>query len=121
MRLPKIVSFSAMLLFASVSAGQQSDPAAVVLLAGKLHTALASKDVEGALALWSAKSPQRDAVRKLLASESQLSEKTVGEPEISGDRARVWVDRDVAGKTTKLVLECVKEQGEWKLWKETPG
>lgn len=115
--------------------GQPGDQSAVNLLAQKLHGAYGLKDQEGVLALWSPKSPQlaeqRGALQKLFAGDSgaRLSEATVGDPEITGVHARVRIDREIAavpgntagGGKKKLVLECVKESDEWKIWREIPA
>ena len=111
---------------------QTADAPAVDVLAQKLHSAYSSKDRNGVLGLWSEKSPQlgeeRTALQKLFEAASSISESTIGDPEITGDRAIVRVDRQVdapaesavAGKK-KLVLECVKEDSEWKIWREIPA
>jgi len=79
------------------------------------------------MALWSEKSPQRaaqrEASRKLLAS-SEIREITVRDPDLSGERARVRVDREAGlpdGNRLQLVLEYVKEGGDWKIWRERPA
>jgi CHAT domain-containing protein/Tfp pilus assembly protein PilF len=109
---------------------QPADVQAVNLLAQRLHSAYSLRDQDGILALWSEKSPQRleqqAALRKLLASGSpSVTEATVGDPEITGDRARVRIDRDVvttpATAKKKLVLEWVKAQDAWKIWREIPA
>lgn len=104
----------------------------VDLLAQRLHSAYQLKDRNGVLALWSEKSPQlveeRAALQKLFEAASSVSESTVGDPEVTGDRAVVRIDREStvsagspdSGKK-KLVLECVWEQGEWKIWREIPA
>ena len=120
MRLRNIIAASTILLSAFASAGQQAD-VGIRLLAEKLAAALETKDTEAALALWSAKSAQRDAVRKLMISSSDLRERIVGDPEIESGVGWIWIERQVGDKTTTLVLECIKENGEWKLWKEIPA
>ena len=113
----------------SVGAAQGPDAAALRELADHLHSAYAQKDLDHLLSLWSEKSPQRAAQRETaqkLFGESSVTihETTAGVPEIDGDRARVRIDREVTAPDPKanghkrLVLECVKEQGEWRIWKE---
>jgi CHAT domain-containing protein/tetratricopeptide (TPR) repeat protein len=120
LRLRNFIATCTILLFAFASGGQQAD-VGIRLLADKLAAALEAKDTEVALALWSAKSAQRDAFRKLMNSGSELREKIVGDPEIEGGVGWIWTERQVGDKTTPLVLECIKENGEWKLWKEMPA
>ena len=116
-------------------AAQPADEAGIHFLAQKLRNAYAAKDLDAIVALWSGHSPQRAAARettqKLLSAGSALDvhESTAKPPEFDGDRARLRVDREITGVpsgvkiphagTTALVLECVREQGEWKIWKET--
>jgi len=118
-------------------AAQQPDEAGIHLLAQKLRSAYGAKDLDGILSLWSGNSPQRAAAReaaqKLLSASSgvEVRESTTWPPEFDGDHARLRMEREIAApasgaKTTgpdkkSLVLECVREQDEWKIWKETPA
>ncbi|HLN02965.1 MAG TPA: CHAT domain-containing protein [Bryobacteraceae bacterium] len=118
-------------------AAQQPDEAGIHLLAQKLRSAYGAKDLDAILSLWSDSSPQRaaarDATQKLLSAGSgvEIRESTVRAPEFDGDHARLRIEREITalapvtktpgnGKKS-LVLECVREQGEWKIWKETPA
>ena len=114
---------------------QPPDEAGVHLLAQKLRNAYAAKDLDAILALWSDRSPGRAAARattqKLLSAGSavELRENSATPPEFAGDRARLRIDREISAlspavttphaATTPLVLECLREQGEWKIWKES--
>jgi len=118
-------------------AAQQPDEAGIHLLAQKLQNAYGAKDLDAILALWSENSPQRAAARettqKLLSAGSavEVYESSARPPEFDAGHARLRIDREitVALSGTKipgtgqksLVLECVREQGEWKIWKETPA
>jgi CHAT domain-containing protein/Tfp pilus assembly protein PilF/ketosteroid isomerase-like protein len=112
-----------------VTAGfaQQSAVTTISLLVQRLHAAYRARDVNGVLALWSEKSPQRaaqrEALRKLFEN-SEIREITVGDPELSREGCRVRIDREIGpgdANRTQLVLEYVKEEGGWKIWKETPA
>ncbi len=123
----------ALFLSALIGKGQPTDAPAVNQLAQRLHSGYSLRDREAILALWSEKSPQRAvqqaALDKLLGTGSRISEITVGDPEISGDRARVRIDREIvatpgtaaASTRKKLVLDFVKEQNGWRIWQEVPA
>lgn len=105
-------------------AAQQAAVTAVRLAAQRLHAAYSAADLDGVVALWSGQSPQRSAGREqarkwLAGSAAGIHETTVRDPEVEGDRARVRIDREIAATNLRFVLEYVKEQGEWKIWKET--
>jgi CHAT domain-containing protein/tetratricopeptide (TPR) repeat protein len=128
----KSVMVCALGLSLQLAPAQPPDESALNLLAQRLHSAYTLSDQAGILALWSPQSPQvqdqRDILQKLFAADpgSRVSETTVGDPEITGDHARVRIDREIAAGTgnpglqhKKLVVEWVKEAGEWKIWRET--
>jgi CHAT domain-containing protein/tetratricopeptide (TPR) repeat protein len=108
---------------------QDEDTAALRELAENLHGAYAQKDLDRLLSLWSEQSPQRatqrQAAQKLFSSGPGVAihETTAGTPEIAADRARVRIEREVTAPDPKisdkkrLVLECVKEPGGWRIWK----
>jgi len=113
---------------------QLSDPAALRSLAQNLHNAYTARNPDEIAALFSRQSPQRtqvrDASQKLFASASGVREETIGDPEITGNRARVRVERTVdAPRQTnpappareRLVLEAVKEQSDWRIWRVIPA
>ena len=118
-------------------AAQQPDEAGVHLLVQKLRAAYGAKDLDAILALWSAQSPQRAAAResaqKMLGSSQAIDirESATHPPEIAGDRGRLYLDREIAAapqatktsasKKESLVLECIREQGDWRISKETPA
>ncbi len=118
--------------FCVIALSQDSGPAALVSRIQSLHDAYAKRDADAVLALWSKKSPQlaeeRDQVKKLFGAVAEVREETVREPVLSGDRARLRINRELIPKTagansTKrfLVVEWVKEQEEWNVWKEGPA
>jgi CHAT domain-containing protein len=112
-----------------------ADQDQVTLLVERLRAAYSVKRADRVLALWSDTSPQRaaqlDTTHTLFGPESSgtIWKLTAYNPQIDGDRARVRIDReavashptaiDPAARRTSLVVECVKEQGAWKIWKET--
>lgn len=125
MSLCRCVSLLATLICATSGLAQQSEVTSVSLAVQRLHSAYRQKDLDGLMVLWSGKSPQRaaqrEASRKLLEN-SEVREITVRDPEVFGDRAFVRVDRETGsgdGKRFQLVLEYLKEGGEWRVWRET--
>jgi CHAT domain-containing protein len=114
-----------------------ADQRKVSLLAERFRAAYSDMRADSVLALWSERSPQRalelDATRKLFGPDSAgtIWKLTVRNSQVDGDRARVRIDReafaahpgapDPAPRKTSLILECVKEQGDWKIWRETPA
>ncbi len=125
--------FALLLGLCGPTAAQDADRAALGQLAENLHGAFALKDADRILSLWSEKSPQRaaaqEAAQKLFAggAGTTIRETTVRAPEITGDKARIRIDRDVtaadpkASGKKKLVLQCVKESGAWRIWEEKPA
>jgi CHAT domain-containing protein len=115
-------------LLSCTCAAQSAEQTSIRLLAEKLRGAYAARDLDAVLSLWSDQSPQkaaqREATQKLFrdAAITAVHQTTTGDPEIAGDRARLRVDRETAGGTagpTKLVLEWVRDQSEWKIVKES--
>ena len=117
-------------------AAQQPDEAGIHLLAQKLRSANEAKNLDAILSLWSDSSPQRaaahDATQRLLSGSLRLDiRETARPPEFDGEHAHLRIDREITGVTpgtklpgsgkTSLVLECVREKDEWKIWKETPA
>jgi CHAT domain-containing protein/tetratricopeptide (TPR) repeat protein len=107
-----------------LGAAQQPADTAVRLAIQRLHAAYIAQDLDGVVALWSGHSPHRAAGREqalkwFAGSAAGIRETTVRDPEVEGDRAHVRIDREIAAANVRLVLEFVKEQGEWKIWKET--
>ena len=116
---------------------QTADQKQFDLLAERLRAAYSVRSADGVLALWSDRSPRRaiqlETARTLFGPDSAgtVWTLTVHNPHIDGDRARVRVDREAVGshssapgpvaRKTSLVLECVKEQREWRIWTETPA
>ncbi len=106
---------------------QQPDTAALSLLVQKLQTACNSKNPDAVLALWSDKSPQRaaqrDELQKILVPGSavEIHESASKPPDVGGERARIRIERQTGPNKKLLVLECIKEQDEWKIWKQTPA
>jgi CHAT domain-containing protein/tetratricopeptide (TPR) repeat protein len=114
----------------SITAAQETDSAGLGRLAQSLQDAYAKKDTNLVLALWSASSPQLaklpEQLPKLFASVSEIWEEIASNPVVSGDRARFRATREVVQKGAAtasgkkiLVIECVKEPGGWKIWKES--
>lgn len=119
------------------SAMQNStDEAAVRALAEAFFKTWAAKDLGGHLRLWSVKASElearREATRELFAGSAriELRSLTIRAVKINGDRASVSVEVDAQvtdaktgkekagfGKTLRA-LACVKEAGDWKVWRE---
>jgi tetratricopeptide (TPR) repeat protein len=127
MWLHRCLNILAILICATGGLAQQSEVTTVSLAVERLHSAYRRKDLDGVMALWSEKAPQRAAQRKAsrkLLENSEVREITVRDPELSGERVRVRVDRETGlpdGNRFRLVLEYVNEGGEWKIWRETPA
>ncbi len=115
-------------LFSLACQAQQADLTTVSLSAERLHSAYAVKDISAVDALWSEHSPQRaaahTATQKLFADPaiSAIRETTVRDPELAGDHVLLVIERETmtaSGETRqRLVTEWVREQNEWKIWKE---
>src|SRR6516165_10594987 len=104
----------------AIGAAQETDTAALGPRVQALRDAYARQDTDAILALWSRKSPQfarqSEQLRKLFASVSEIREEMVGGPGLSGNHARIRVNRDLVPKTAGasssrrlLVVEWVKE------------
>ena len=116
-----------------VARPQQSDTPALETLTQNLHREFTLRNAEGILKLWSDTSPQRKqqaaALEKLLGTPSQIAETAGEDPDITGYRARVPIQREVilpanfqgSPQKQRLVLECIKENGGWKIWREIPA
>ena len=122
----KVQRAGAIIFLCLACRGQQADVTTIRLLAEKLHAAYAARDLDAVDGLWSGQSPDkaahREATQRLFTSSASLAESTVRDPEVAGDRARLRVDRDVAGAPeSKLTMEWVRESSDWKIWKETPA
>jgi CHAT domain-containing protein len=116
-----------------------TDETAVRALAQDFYDALARKDLDAVLRLWSEKSPElssrRETTQKLFAGHEKIELKSlaVRKATIKGDVARLRVDLDlnaIEARTGKpaggygrmeKALDCVKEGGRWKLWRERPA
>lgn len=131
------LSFSGLSPVASASAVQHSaDETALRTLAETYFNTWAAKDLEGWLRLWSAQAPELEARKKatgeLFASSEKIALKNLAlrRVNVAGDRASLRVETEVqvieaqTGKEKPgygkrlLLLECVKEDGAWKVWRE---
>src|SRR5262249_39182275 len=117
----------------SVSA---ADDAALRALAQELYADYAKKDLDGFLRLWSAKSPEfaarRQTMQKLFADHEKIEVKNLALHKITvtGEKAKLRVEVEIivieakTGKPSaeygKMIraLQCVKEEGAWKTWRE---
>ncbi|MCI0339054.1 MAG: CHAT domain-containing protein, partial [Acidobacteria bacterium] len=121
----------------SAPAAQHSaDEAALRALAEAFFRAWAAKDLDGFLRIWSAKSPtlesHKQAMQKLFVNNEKIEVKNlmVYKVTVDGEKARLRVDVEinaVEAKTgnpasgfgsRKLVIDCVKENGSWRVWHE---
>ena len=115
---------------------EADDASSILLLANRLHECFRSCDEASLLAFWSETSPQRggdvNAAKKLFGDSraAGILQSTSGYPVIDGDRARLRLQRTVTGTASptagsvgagKLTLECIKENGDWKVWKLGPA
>src|SRR5262249_50405539 len=115
---------------------QSSDESAVRGVVEKYFSLYAAKDLGGLMSLWSEKSPdlesRRQAMQKLFAGYEKIEVKNpvVLRVTIEGEKARLRVDVEInaveakTGKPAagsglrKRVMECVKENGGWRVWRE---
>ncbi|MGH9843752.1 MAG: tetratricopeptide repeat protein [Blastocatellia bacterium] len=113
-----------------------ADETALRALAEAFFKTWAAKDLDGFLRLWSARSPELEARRKadreFFANSDQVELRglTIRAVKLDGDKARVRVEADaqvIEAQTGKekagygkmpRTLECVKEEGHWKVWRE---
>ncbi len=116
---------------------QSTDETALRALAETFYKTWAAKDLDGYLRLWSARSPELEARKKaateLFAGSEKIEVKSLAARQIKldGEKARVRVEAEtqvIEAKTGKekagygkrpRTLECVKEEGRWKVWRET--
>ena len=102
----------------------------------ELFVAYAREDLEGYLKLWSAKSPDRDARRKalqdLFAANEKIEVKSVAIRNLKeeSEKASLRVSVEITAFDVKTgkpaqgfgkmnrALDFVREQGQWKIWKE---
>ncbi len=116
-----------------------ADEVALRALAEEFYTCYATKDLDGFLKLWSAKAPELAARRQIqqryFADFEKIEVKglVIRELEVKAEKARLRVSLEVNpieartgkpasgfGKTIR-VLEGVKEEGAWKVWREAPA
>jgi CHAT domain-containing protein/Tfp pilus assembly protein PilF len=115
---------------------QSSAESAVRAVVEKYYALYAAKDLDGLMSLWSGQSPDlesgRQAMQKLFADNEKIEVKSpvVLRVTIEGEKARLRVDVEVnaveakTGKPAagfglrKQVMECVKENGGWRVWRE---
>ena len=124
------------LIAASFLLGQGRDADALREFAERLHIAYGTGDVNAVLALWNERSPEHNQqkleLEKLLKPGTSVLERTISEPEINGERGFLRVEREFVtqslspastdkDKNKNLLLECVKDQGQWTIWKEMPA
>src|SRR5260370_11437694 len=135
------------LLFSSAPAQDESrqqrpgsasaaDEAALRALAEQFYAAPAKKDLDGFLQLWSAKAPalaaRRQTMEKLFADNEKIEVKgvVIRKTALEGETAKLRVEVEMnaievktgkpaagLGKMIRL-LEGVKEQGGWRVWRE---
>src|SRR6185369_18055731 len=131
------------LLLSSVRAHDESrtqpsaaDNAALRTLVQEFYGSYAKKDLDGFLRLWSVRSPElaarRETMQKLFVDNEKIEVKglAIRNLAVEGEKAkmRVEVELDAIAVTTnkpavglgKMIraLECMKEEGAWKVWHE---
>src|SRR5262245_30573007 len=118
------------------AARHSADEAALRALAESFFRSWSAKDLDAYLGVWSAKAPEIEAHKKHIGilfsaiERIEARDLTVQKIEVSGDRAEIRVTfeaRLIDAKTGKersgfgqmqRTLECVKEEGDWKVWRE---
>ena len=133
---PPLAVWRATLYARPSAAPQTADEGALRTLAAEFFTRYAKEDVDAFMALWGAEAPERAARRqaaeKFFAAHDrvEVSGLTVGAVTAEGDRGRARVDLElqaVEAKTGKpaaglgrmrRLLEFVREEGRWKVWRE---
>jgi CHAT domain-containing protein/Tfp pilus assembly protein PilF len=116
-----------------------SDDAALRALVEEFYGSYAKKDLDGFLRLWSAKSPElatrRETMQKLFADLEKIEVKglVIRKMAVEGEKAKLRVELEMGAievKTSKpaaglgkmvRALECMKEEGAWKVWREAPA
>lgn len=116
-----------------------ADEAALRALAQEFYAAYSKRDLDGFLRLWSAKSSElgarQEAMQKLFADHEKIEARslTIREVKIEGEKAKLRVDVEISAVETKTgkpaagfgqmrqALDCIKEEGKWKLWRELPA
>src|SRR5215468_5955628 len=121
----------------SVPASHQSSAESAARAVVEKYFALyAAKDLDGMMSLWSQQSPdlesRKQAIRKLFTDYDKIEVKSlvIRSVTIEGEKARLRVDVEVNGVETKTgkpaagfglpkqVMECVEENGGWRVWRE---
>jgi CHAT domain-containing protein len=114
-----------------------SDDGALRALVEEFYGSYAKKDLDGFVRLWSAKSPdlapRRESTQKLFVDNEKIEVKglVIRKLAIEGEKAKLRVELEMSAievKTSKpaaglgkmvRALECMKEEGAWKVWHET--
>ncbi|HKC88991.1 MAG TPA: hypothetical protein VKG02_23615, partial [Blastocatellia bacterium] len=114
---------------------QSSAESAVRAVAEKYFALYAAKDLDGLMSLWSGQSPdlesRKQGMQKLFAGYEKIEMKSLAvlRVTIAGEKARLRVDVEInaveakTGKPAagfglrKQVMECVKEDGGWRVWR----
>ncbi len=113
-----------------------SDDAALRALVEEFYGSYAKKDLDGFLQLWSARSPElaarREAMQKLFADHEKIEVKglVIRKMAVEQEKAKLRIELEMSAievKTSKpaaglgkmvRALECIKEDGAWKVWRE---
>jgi len=116
-----------------------SDDAALRALVEEFYGSYAKKDLDGFLRLWSAKSPElatrREIMQRLFVDHEKIEVKglVIRKMAVEGEKAKLRVELEMSAievKTSKpaaglgkmvRALECMKEEGAWKVWHEAPA
>ncbi len=104
-------------------------------LIDQYFAAYEKKDLDGLMGLWSSQSPNlasnREAAQQFFAANDKIvvSNMAIAETKFEGDKARLRVQVEMSSTDVKTgkaatdksvrILECVKESGAWKVWRET--
>src|SRR5262245_55342054 len=115
---------------------QSSAESAVRAVVEKYYELYAAKDLDGLMSLWSEQSPtlesRKQEMQKLFAGYDKIEVKNLAvlRVTIAGEKARLRLDVEInaveakTGKPAagfglrKKVMECVRENGGWRVWRE---
>jgi len=105
-------------------------------LVTQYYAAYAKKDVDALMALWSSRSPdlaaRRLSVQQFFAANDKITVNglTFEDTKVDGDKARQRLQVEISATDIKTgkqspesgksirILECVRESGNWKVWRE---
>ena len=131
-----LVTVFFLLLTAHCSLLTADDAADLKAVVDKFFAAYTKKDLDGFMALWSAKSPdyasRKQTMQQTFAAAEKIEVKnlTVRKVTVEGEKAKVWVAVEMSAVSMsgepvtvadfgnmQRILHCVKENEAWKVWR----